>query len=135
MNLFHHTDNKYYNLNPPNYVVSQTTATSSALHRSVSTISGDSMSSGESGVIKSIANRLLERQDPVLVQARQRLLDAEAVEKEADRAYHEAKQRVKQARRDLRRLEHQTREEARRIRSTQLQGQQMTSGFMQVRRR
>ena len=50
-------------------------------------------------------------QDPSIINAKQRVADAEVAEKNADRALHEARAAVREAREDIKRLEREAAEE------------------------
>lgn len=64
-------------------------------------------------------NNNLEEMDPTIVQARERVMGAEAAEAEADRALMAARESVREAREHVRRLELEAQEEARRARIKQ----------------
>jgi uncharacterized protein with WD repeat len=51
--------------------------------------------------------------DPSIIEARERVMHAEAAERDADRAMAEARARVQEARQHVRRLEEEAKEEAR----------------------
>ncbi|GJC84802.1 hypothetical protein ColLi_07640 [Colletotrichum liriopes] len=64
--------------------------------------------------------------DPSIVQARERVMGAEAAEKEADRALLAARESVAAARAEVRRLEEEAREEARRAKIKQYHAREVS---------
>jgi hypothetical protein len=68
-------------------------------------------SSNRRSLLSKFGNR--DEMDPSIVQARERVFGAEAAEREADRALMAARESVRQAREEVRRLELEAEEEAR----------------------
>lgn len=64
--------------------------------------------------------------DPSIVTARERVMGAEAAEKEADRALQAARESVAAARADVRRLEEEAKEEARRAKIKQYHAREVS---------
>lgn len=64
--------------------------------------------------------------DPSVADARQRVQNAEAMEREADRALEEARSSVRDAREQVKRLEEEAREEARRAKIKQHQAREVS---------
>ncbi|KAH7161158.1 hypothetical protein EDB81DRAFT_783948 [Dactylonectria macrodidyma] len=64
--------------------------------------------------------------DPSVLDARQRVQNAEAMEREADRALDEARSSVREAREQVKRLEEEAREEARRAKIKQHQAREVS---------
>jgi len=84
-------------------------------------------SSGRRGILHKFggAGSAVEM-DPSIVQARERVLGAEAAEKEADRALLAARESVAAARAEVRRLEEEAKEEARRAKIKQYHAREVS---------
>ncbi|KAK4186321.1 hypothetical protein QBC35DRAFT_453364 [Podospora australis] len=72
--------------------------------------------------------------DPSIVSARERVMSAEAAEREADRALIAARQSVREAREHVRRLELEAQEEARRAKIKQQQAKEVSKRGKQLGR-
>jgi hypothetical protein len=75
---------------------------------------------------RSFGNGNNDVMDPSIVQARERVLGAEAAEKEADRALEEARRSVREARDHVKRLEEEAKEEARRAKIKQYHAREVS---------
>ncbi|KAK2006767.1 hypothetical protein LZ32DRAFT_663370 [Colletotrichum eremochloae] len=85
------------------------------------------VSSGRRGILHKFggAGGAVEM-DPSIVQARERVMSAEAAEKEADRALLAARESVAAARAEVRRLEDEAKEEARRAKIKQYHAREVS---------
>jgi vacuolar-type H+-ATPase subunit H len=72
--------------------------------------------------------------DPSIVQARERVMNAETAEREADRALESARIRVREAREEVRRLELEAKEEARRAKIKQYHAREVSKRGKQLGR-
>ncbi|KAK3695777.1 hypothetical protein B0T22DRAFT_116280 [Podospora appendiculata] len=72
--------------------------------------------------------------DPTIVQARERVMSAEAAERDADRALLAARESVRQAREHVRRLELEAQEEARRAKIKQYHAREVSKRGQQLGR-
>ncbi|KAH9895380.1 hypothetical protein F4778DRAFT_746536 [Xylariomycetidae sp. FL2044] len=72
--------------------------------------------------------------DPSIVQARERVMTAETAEREADRALEAARLRVREARADVKRLELEAAEEARRAKIKQYHAKEVSKRGKQLGR-
>ncbi|KAI1137403.1 hypothetical protein F5Y05DRAFT_69774 [Hypoxylon sp. FL0543] len=72
--------------------------------------------------------------DPSIVQARERVMQAEAAEREADRALEAARVRVREARAEVKRLELEAAEEARRAKIKQYHAREVSKRGKQLGR-
>lgn len=73
--------------------------------------------------------------DPSIVQARERVLNAENAEKEADRAMDAARMRVREAREEVKRLELEAKEEARLAKIKQYHAREVSKRGKQLGRK
>jgi hypothetical protein len=85
-------------------------------------------SSGKHGILhRTFGNgNSATEMDPSIVAARERVMSAEAAEREADRALEEARRSVREAREHVRRLEEEAREEARRAKIKQYHAREVS---------
>ncbi|KAI1323593.1 hypothetical protein F5Y16DRAFT_383255 [Xylariaceae sp. FL0255] len=72
--------------------------------------------------------------DPSIVQARERVMSAESAERDADRALAAARMRVKEAREEVKRLEAEAAEEARRAKIKQYHAREVSKRGKQLGR-
>lgn len=72
--------------------------------------------------------------DPSIVQARERVMQAETAERDADRALESARIRVREARADVKRLELEAAEEARRAKIKQYHAREVSKRGKQLGR-
>ncbi|KAI0850862.1 hypothetical protein F5Y00DRAFT_30330 [Daldinia vernicosa] len=72
--------------------------------------------------------------DPSIVQARERVMQAEAAERDADRALESARVRVREARAEVKRLELEAAEEARRAKIKQYHAREVSKRGKQLGR-
>ncbi|KAK3342092.1 hypothetical protein B0T25DRAFT_586144 [Lasiosphaeria hispida] len=101
------------------------------------TVSSDaSTTSGHRSSIlhRSFGNGSLSEVDPSIVQARERVMSAEAAERDADRALLAARESVRQASEHVRRLELEAEEEARRAKIKQYQAREVSKRGKQLGR-
>ncbi|EON99631.1 hypothetical protein UCRPA7_4805 [Phaeoacremonium minimum UCRPA7] len=87
--------------------------------------STDAGSSRRSGLLHKFGNGS-EEMDPSIVQARERVLSAEAAEREADRVLDIARREVREARDQVRKLELEAKEEARRAKIKQFHAKEVS---------
>jgi len=86
-----------------------------------------SMISGRRSVLSKFgAGGRNETMDPTIIQARERVMAAEASEREADNALEQARQSVREAREHVRRLEEEAKEEARRAKIKQYHAREVS---------
>ncbi|KAJ4386585.1 hypothetical protein N0V93_009483 [Gnomoniopsis smithogilvyi] len=90
-----------------------TQATNSTYRTSHSSVSSDRPSRGGS-LLHKFRGSSNEELDPSIVQARERVMSAEAAERDADRALDLARREVREAREEVKRIEIEAKEEARR---------------------
>ncbi|KAI1818587.1 hypothetical protein GGS20DRAFT_193989 [Poronia punctata] len=72
--------------------------------------------------------------DPSIMQARERVMGAENAEREADRALAAARLRVREAREEVKRIEHEAAEEARRAKIKQYHAKEVSKRGKQLGR-
>lgn len=88
---------------------------STTLGRAPSAATTDAGSLGRKRTLhRTFGNGHSDNIDPSIAEARERVLSAEAAEKDADRALEEARLRVREAREHVRRVEEEAKEESRR---------------------
>lgn len=73
--------------------------------------------------------------DPSIVQARERVLNAENAEREADRALEAARMHVREAREEVKRLEIEAAEEAKRAKIKQYHAREVSKRGKQLGRK
>ncbi|GAB1312504.1 Casein kinase substrate phosphoprotein PP28 domain-containing protein [Madurella fahalii] len=83
---------------------------------------------------RSHGNGAIAGMDPSILQARERVMAAEAAEREADRALIAARESVRQAREEVRRLELEAEEEARLAKIKQQQAKEVSKRGKQLGR-
>jgi hypothetical protein len=85
------------------------------------------MLSGRRSVLSKFgAGGRLETQDPTIIQARERVMAAEASERGADHALEQAREAVREAKEHVRRLEEEAKEEARRAKIKQYHAREVS---------
>ncbi|KAK1758043.1 hypothetical protein QBC47DRAFT_294477 [Echria macrotheca] len=93
-------------------------------------------SSHRGGILhRSFGNGAIAELDPSIVQARERVMNAETAEREADRALMAARESVREAREHVRRLELEAEEEARRAKIKQYQAREVSKRGKQLGRK
>ncbi|KAK4117865.1 hypothetical protein N656DRAFT_794287 [Canariomyces notabilis] len=83
---------------------------------------------------RTFGNGNIAEMDPTIVAARERVMSAEAAEREADRALIAARESVREAREHVRRLELEAEEEARRAKIKQQQAKEVSKRGKQLGR-
>ncbi|KUI73233.1 hypothetical protein VM1G_08754 [Cytospora mali] len=83
-------------------------------------------SSKSGGLLHRFGGSGNEELDPSIVQARERVMGAEAAERDADRALELARREVRDAREEVRRLELEAKEEARRAKIKQYHAKEVS---------
>lgn len=93
-----------------------TRRSTSTFHTTASTASSNHTTTPKRGhsLLHKFGGHSNEELDPSIVQARERVMGAEAAERDADRALELARREVKEAREEVKRLELEAKEEARR---------------------
>lgn len=93
-----------------------------------------SSSANRSLLRRSFGNGAIADMDPSIVAARERVMNAEAAERDADRALIAARESVREAREHVRRLELEAQEEARRAKIKSAQAKEMSKRGKQLGR-
>ena len=110
-------------------------ATSSRKTASSYNTSPERSGSGARGLLhRSFGNGTPAGADPSIAEARERVMQAETAEREADRALMAARESVRQARDHVRRLEMEAEEEARRAKIKQHQAREVSKRGKQLGR-
>jgi hypothetical protein len=112
--------------------VSSTSRSTTSYNTTPQRHSTDASGSRSRGLLSKFGNR--DEMDPSIVQARERVFSAETAERDADRALAAARESVRQAREEVRRLELEAEEEARLAKIKQHQAREVSKRGKQLGR-